>query len=62
MVKDSTHIVASIMKEETESREPIKKNIEKLARNTEEVQSDNMKDSNYKSSKILEMFCGGKGK
>ena len=62
MVKNSTHIIASIMKEETESRESIKKNIEKLARNTEEVQSDNMKDSNYKSSKILEMFCGGKGK
>ena len=51
MVKNSTHIIASIMKEETESREPIKKNIEKLARNTEEVQSDIMKDSNYKSSK-----------
>jgi len=40
MVKDSTPVMASIMKEETANRETIKKNIEKIKQKAEESDSD----------------------
>merc|ERR1712098_164856 len=40
MVKDSTPVMVSIMKEETENRETIKKNIEKIKQKAEESDTD----------------------
>jgi len=56
MVKDSTPVMASIMKEETESRETIKKNMELIARKAEDadIEMRSKEDKNRESKEDIE--------